>query len=127
VFIVVISYVNVASELRDRLVEELGDRIEAIVLYGSVAKNTAHEESDIDVLVVTRGDDRSLCDKVSEIRTEIDLKNYALTALVHVTGEELERYAKLGSPFVKSVAEEGVILYDSGILKKLRGSLLGKG
>lgn len=123
----VISYVNVASELRDRLVGELGDRIEAIVLYGSVAKNTAHEESDIDVLVVTRGDDGSLCDRVSEIRTEIELKNYALTALVHVTGEELERYAKLGSPFVKSVAEEGVILYDRGIFKKLRGSLLGKG
>jgi len=118
---------NVASELSDRLVGELGDRIEAIVLYGSVAKNTAHEESDIDVLVVTRGDDESLCDKVSEIRTEIDLENYALTALVHVTGEELERYAKLGSPFVKSVAEEGVILYDRGIFKKLRGSLLGKG
>lgn len=119
-------YAKAVAQLKNKLVKELGDGIESIVLYGSVAKKTAHEESDIDILIVTREDDKSLYDKISEIRTQIDLENNTLTALVHMTSEELERYSKLGSPFIKSVAEEGVILYDRGNFKKLRGSILGK-
>jgi len=123
---VLVAYMKAVEQLRDRLVEELGDSIESIVLYGSVAKKQAHEDSDIDILVVTRDASKSLYDRISKIRTKIDLDNNTLTALVHVSSEELERYVKFGSPFMKSVAEEGVILYDSGIFKKLRGSLTGK-
>ena len=123
---VIVSYVKAVEQLRDRLVRELGDKIDSIVLYGSVAKNTANEESDIDVLVVARDDEIGLYDKISKIRTQVDLENNTLTALVYVTCEEIEHYAKLGSPFMKSVSEEGMILYDRGVFKKLRGSILGK-
>ena len=99
------------------MVRELGDKIDSIVLYGSVAKNMTSEESDIDVLVVARDDEIGLYVKISKIRTRIDLENNTLTALVYVTCEELEYYVKLGSPFMKSVAEEGKILYDSGRLR----------
>jgi len=126
VFAVTASYAKAVEQLRNRLVKELGEKIDSIVLYGSVAKNTASEESDIDILVVARDDERGLYDKISKIRTQVDLENDTLTALLYVTSEELEHYAKLGSLFMKSVSEEGVILYDKGIFKKLRGSLLEK-
>jgi len=127
VFAVVATYAKVVAQLKSRLVEELGDGIDSIVLYGSVARKTAGEGSDIDVLVVTRGEDRSVYDRISKLRTRIDLENNTLTAIVQMTRDELEQYVKLGSPFMKSVAEEGVILYDRGIFKKVRGSLLSKG
>jgi len=123
---VAVSYAKTVEQLRNRLVRELGDKIDSIVLYGSVAKNTANEESDIDVLVVARDDEIGLYDKISKIRTQVDLENNTLTALVYVTCEEIEHYVKLGSPFMKNVSEEGVILYDRGVFKKLRGSILGK-
>jgi len=123
---VIASYAKAVEQLRNRLVRELGDKIDSIVLYGSVAKNTASEESDIDVLVVARDDEKGLYNKISKIRTQVDLENNTLTALVYVTCEELEHYAKLGSPFMKSVSEEGMILYDRGVFQKLRGSILGK-
>ena len=122
-----VAHVKTIAQLKDRLVKEFGDWIESIVLYGSVAKNKTHKNSDIDILLVTRDDDKKLYDKISKMRTKIDLDNNTLTSLVHMSSEELERYIKRGSPFVKSVAEEGVILYDSGIFKKFRGSLLVKG
>ncbi len=125
--IVIVTYTKAVAQLKDKLVKELGDRIESIVLYGSVAKNTAHEDSDIDILIVTQDEDKRLYDKISKIRTKIDLDNNTLTTLVHVSSEEVERYLKLGSPFIKSVVQEGVILYDKGIFKKVRGSLVGKG
>lgn len=125
--IVIVTYTKTVAQLKDKLVKELGDKIESIVLYGSVAKNTAHQDSDIDILIVTRDEDKRLYDKISKIRTKIDLDNNTLTTLVHVSSEEVERYLKLGSPFIKSVAQEGVILYDKGIFKKVRGSLVAKG
>jgi len=109
------------------LVEELQDKIESIVLYGSVARDEAREDSDIDILVVTRDDDRKLYDRISKIRTSIDLDNNTLTALVHMSRDELERYAKLGSLFVEDVLKEGVILYDNGFFKKVRESITFKG
>jgi len=126
VLAVTASYVKAVEQLRNRLVKEFGDKIDSIVLYGSVAKNTASEESDIDVLVVARDDEIGLYDKISKIRTQVDLENNTLTTLVYVTCKELEHYAKLGSPFMKSVSEEGMILYDRGVFKRLRGSILGE-
>lgn len=120
------AYEKIIAQLRKRLVEELQDKIESIVLYGSVARDEAHEDSDIDILVVTRDDDRKLYDRISKIRTRIDLDNNTLTALVHMSRNELERYIKLGSPFVENVLKEGVILYDSGFFKKVRGSIAFK-
>ena len=126
VSVVITIYAKAVEQLKNRLLKELGDRIESIVLYGSVAKKTAHEESDIDILIVTQEQDKRLYDKISKIRTQIDLESNTFTAIVHLTSEELERYTKLGSPFIKSVAEEGIILYDRGTFKELRQSLLGK-
>jgi len=127
VFVVTVAHAKTIAQLKDRLTREFGDRIESIVLYGSVAKNKTHKNSDIDILLVTRDDDKRLYDKISKIRTKIDLDNNTLTSLVRMSSEELELYVKRGSPFVKSVAEEGVILYDSGIFKKFRESLVVKG
>jgi len=116
-------YKQAIQELRDRLVKELGDKINSLILYGSAARGEAGEESDIDILVITRDDDRRVYDQISEIRTDVDLKNGTLTSLVAFSRAEVEKYLKLGSPFIEDVIEEGVILYDDGTFRGLRGSL----
>jgi len=117
-------YKKTVEELKRRLVSELGDRIDSIILYGSVARNEAREESDIDILVITKDRDIKIYDKISKIRTDIDLDNNTLTSLVSLSRRELERYIKLGSPFIESVIEEGVILYDNGNFEKIRKSIV---
>ena len=122
-----VAYEKIAAHLKDKLIEELGDRIDAIVLYGSVAKKEADKNSDIDILIVTRDDDKRLYDRISKIRTRIDLENDTLTSLVQMSRIELEQYAKLGSPFLENVTKKGVTLHDNGILKKIRRSLAAEG
>jgi predicted nucleotidyltransferase len=124
---ITIAYQKTVSHLTKRLIEDLGDKVESIVLYGSVARNEARENSDIDVLVVTRDDDRKLYDRISKIRTRIDLSNNMLTTLLQISRNELEQHMKLGSPFMENVVKEGIILYDNGFFKKIRGSLAFKG
>jgi predicted nucleotidyltransferase len=66
-------YENTLNELRKGLLEKLKDRIKSIVLYGSVARKEASEESDVDIFVVLK--DNSLYRKVSDIAYKVDLKN----------------------------------------------------
>jgi len=122
------TFVNekIVTHLKERLVKELPNKIESIILYGSVARNETHEDSDIDILIVTLNQDRKLYDKISKIRTQIDLDNNTLTTLVQMSKNELEQYLKLGSPFMENVMKEGVPLYDKGFFKKIRGSLTFK-
>lgn len=121
------AYKKTVAQLREKLVEDFKDKIESIILYGSVARGEAHEESDIDILIVARNDDRKFYPRISQIRTRIDLNNNTLTTLIHTSKNELEQYVKLGSPFIENVIKEGVILYDNGFFKKIRGSITSKG
>lgn len=121
------TYEKNIAQLRKKLIEEFKDKIDSIILYGSVARDEAHENSDIDILVVTKDDDRKLYDRISKIRTRIDLENNTLTTLLHMSRDELERYVKLDSPFIENLLKDGMILYDNGFFKKVRGSITFKG
>ena len=96
--------------------------MEAIVLYGSVAVGEASEDSDIDILVVTKSRSRELYYKISSIRTRVDLDNGTLTTLTYMSKDEFEFHLKSGSPFLEDVLRDGVALYDSGFFKRLRRS-----
>lgn len=92
-----------ASELKDRLSE----RILGIYLFGSTAKGTATEESDIDVLVVYSNiDERSLLEVASRISFEIACKEGKLIEIIPMSKEEYEQ--SLGrSPFLWEVLKFG--------------------
>jgi len=120
-------YQKALTVFRDRVVKELSDSIDAIVVYGSVARGEAGEDSDIDLLIVGR--DREIRRRVSEISYEIDYENKFETFItpIYFTREEFEHRVKVGSPFVYQVLEDGVALYDDGTFKRVREKVLGVG
>ena len=113
------------ADFRDRVLKELGNRVNAIILYGSVARGETGEESDIDVLIVGR--DKDVRSKISEISYEIDYENRFETFItpVYYTKEEIEHRIKVGSPFIYEVLKDGVVLYDDGTFKGIREKVLG--
>lgn len=114
------KYENVLGAFRSRVLNELGDRIQSIVVYGSVARGEATKDSDIDVLVVSR--DKDVGDKVSDAGYEVDFEKDFETfiTLIHFTKDELEHRIKVGSPFILEILKEGVILYDDGTFQRIR-------
>jgi len=106
-------------------VKELGDRVCVIVVYGSVARGEAKEDSDIDVLIV--GGDGEIRRRVSEIGYDIDYENgfEIFITPVYYTREEFEHRIRVGSPFIYEVLKDGVALYDDGTFKGIRQKVLG--
>jgi predicted nucleotidyltransferase len=83
------------------------ERLKAVILYGSWARDEATEDSDIDLVVVLGGDvaPGKEIDRMIDIITEINLKYGVLLAVCPVSEED---YNTTNSPLLLNVRKEGV-------------------
>jgi predicted nucleotidyltransferase len=99
--------VPVLRQLRAGLEAVYGDRLDQVLLYGSRARGDARPESDVDVLVVLRGE----VDPVAEIRaTEflvagLSLEHDLVLSCVFLSVKEYQDEADL---FLRNVRREAL-------------------
>lgn len=99
----------ILRELRSRFEELYGERLVQMILYGSQARGDADPGSDIDVLVVLKGD-VSPCDEIArteDIVADISLEHNAVVCCVFVSQEDFDCEQ---SPLLINVRREGVPL-----------------
>lgn len=84
-----------------------GDRLVAVILYGSQARGDAQSDSDVDVLVVLRGSVSPATEisRVGPITAALSLANDVVISCVFISEE---RYATEQSPLLINVRREGV-------------------
>lgn len=100
-----------------RLAEQLKglykDKLKAVILYGSVARGTDLEDSDVDILVLvdaTQEELRKYSDALSDISTDFALEFFRVFSIIDVSFQEFSEWKDV-SPFYKNVARDGVMLY----------------
>ncbi|GAP98607.1 nucleotidyltransferase domain-containing protein [Leptolyngbya sp. NIES-2104] len=100
---------EILAQLRQYLQQEYGDRLARLVLYGSQARNSATDESDIDVLVVLKAPLNVMQEiqRTSEFITDLCLEKTVLVSLGFVS---LDRYEQEKSPFFLTVRREGILV-----------------
>jgi predicted nucleotidyltransferase len=116
------NYKLTLKDLKESLVRELGEKLNTIILYGSVARGDFGMESDIDLLLIL--EDNELAEKAYEIGYNIDIKNNSVTSILIYYPEEIRKNIELGSPFAKNVVTEGKMIYDNGTWERLLRSLV---
>lgn len=93
----------------DCLTNECGEDIEEIILYGSVARGEAHEDSDVDVLVVIEDESarERIQERASTLGFEITMEYGVEIAKMLTTKEQMnERHE---SSFIQSVQTDGQV------------------
>lgn len=99
----------------ERVKEHEKENLSKIILFGSVARGEANEDSDIDVIVVLREHSSRHSEELvgisSDIMWEMDFDDNAYLQLITMSEEESNglNYYEL----MFNVDKEGVIIYDS--------------
>ena len=100
-------------ELEEKLQRVYGNKLKAVILYGSVARGTATEESDIDIMVLIDGtaqELRAFEDQLSDVSTDISIKYFRVFSIIDISYQEYMRWMNM-LPFYRNVSQEGVVLY----------------
>lgn len=104
------------QELFDKLIPEFqnifGNVLNQIILYGSVAKGTYSEESDIDIALIVGTYTKEMHEKMIDFTVELELEyNKVLSVLLIDYNNFKEWEAVL--PFYKNVKKDGIMLWSA--------------
>ena len=102
-----IDYKSEIQDIKHQIINKY--RPERIILFGSAARNEFTNDSDIDMLIVKKTDKQKF-DRLCELRRLLDY-NFSLDLIVY-TPEEIELATQQGNDFVKTIYDEGVVLYE---------------
>jgi uncharacterized protein len=97
---------QILTELKTGLAQIYGERLERVVLFGSQARGDARPDSDIDLLVVLKGnvDVGKELWRISEVTADLSLKYSTLLSSVVMP---YDHYHNKDSAFLKRISREG--------------------
>jgi len=101
-------YREAVEEFVRRVLERYKDKIESIILFGSVARGEAKEDSDIDILIVVKKEDFKLRRALIGVAFDILLetgKDISVKVLSKNEFEERQNFS-----FLRNIISEGVRL-----------------
>ena len=102
---------TIKEELIKGLCELLHENLSMIILYGSVARNEATPESDIDIAIITKKDmDEEIRNKFICWAAELDIRYDKVFSIIDIKEENMKKWGEV-LPFYKNVQKEGVILW----------------
>lgn len=99
------------DELVNGILDIIGKCVNSIILYGSVVRGTANNDSDVDIALIINAplsapDDDRLIDFI----VDMNLKYGKVFSVIDITDSDYKKWQNI-IPFYKNVASEGLILW----------------
>ncbi len=101
-------YRRAVDLFKEEALAKYGNKIEDVILFGSVARDQANEDSDIDILVVWKGKRLDGWHSLEEIAFRVLLQTESYISLKIFTPEQVGELKRKGDPFLRNVGEEGI-------------------
>lgn len=102
---------NILNELVGGILDIMQPALVRIVLYGSVARGTNTEESDVDVALLVKGQlDHDTEDKLSDFIVDMNLKYDRVFSVIDIDYDVFCKWEGV-MPFYKNVNKEGIVLW----------------
>jgi len=93
------------------LQEKYRDKIEQVVLFGSVARGEFDEESDVDIMIVLKNGSRRLRDEISMASFDLILRNNVILSPMVMDRKTYEWHKKYRDPLYNSIKRDGIDLW----------------
>ena len=104
-----------SDKMREELVQGLtdifGNNISMIILYGSVARGNAAEESDVDIAIVVRSQmNDGTKRRFLSWAADMDIRYERVFSIVDIQESNMKKWEDV-LPFYQNVKKEGIVLW----------------
>ena len=96
--------------LKELLLANFPGQVLKVQVFGSKARGEAHKFSDIDMLVLIRQGDWRFRDEVRSMSFQVFQETGVDLSLVVMEEKKFAELAKWGSPFIRNVRREGILV-----------------
>ena len=101
------------QQLIPEIVKIYGDSLVSVILYGSVARGTQTDESDIDIAVVLKSEENvNMKDRMTDIIVDLELEHNKVLSVLRIGYEKFKIWDDT-MPFYKNMKEDGVVLWQA--------------
>ncbi len=101
---------TILQDLKGSLKRLLGDQLVNIVLFGSMAREDYHDESDMDVAIIVRGLTRKLKGQIFDRVAELELEHHRPVSVLVLSEEEFNHLKKRERRIALDIEREGIPL-----------------
>ena len=84
--------------------------LEQIILYGSVAKGTHTDESDVDIAVIVRSYTEDMHDKMIDLTVDLELEYNKVFSVLLIDYDNFKEWENV-LPFYQNVKKDGIMLW----------------
>jgi predicted nucleotidyltransferase len=96
-----------------RLLTELGKQVQQVILFGSKARGDSALDSDIDVLILTDGENRQLRKTISKISSQIGLDYDVCLGALLIANKRWQQMSSERFSLCRNVERDGILLFSS--------------
>lgn len=89
-----------------------GNVLECIILYGSVARGTQTDESDVDIALIVRKYTEDMHDKMIDLTVDLELEYNLVLSVLLIDYDNFKEWENV-LPFYKNVKKEGIMLWSA--------------
>lgn len=102
---------DMKEDLVQGLIEIFGSGMSAIILYGSVARGDAIDESDIDIAIIIKKEmDKQTKRRFISWTADMDIRYERVFSIVDIQEENMNKWEKI-LPFYQNIRKEGIVLW----------------
>ena len=105
---------------REAIGKECPDAVRDLLIYGSKARGDAHEDSDIDMLVIVKNGHDHVKSRLTDIADDLAVTANAAPSAIALTEDEWERMKALRLPFQQNVERDAVSVFSGPIEERGR-------
>lgn len=89
-----------------------GNVLERIILYGSVARGTQTEESDIDIAVIVRRYTEDMHDRMIDLTVDLELEYNKVLSVLLIDYDNFKEWEDV-LPFYRNMKKDGIMLWSA--------------